>query len=463
MPRQKLPLPTQADQQRAKNTGLDSLERSSSMPLEFIYLDPKDIRMNAKNWRIHPRRQRQAYNAFKEKIGWAGAVLINKATGNLLDGHMRVDEALKNKEPKVPCLLGCWTEQEENLILQSLDPLGALASTDKEALASLTEANKKRLGDIQNDNIRKLAQLTQDLKQHAESEESGPLIKQSKSIRKPSPSQEVIEEEDEEEEDDADAYDVQISYTAPEDNKTLRKEIIESDIFFDSNDDRLVEVPLQLPALLPHLLATPDMAPRQTFNRSKTQQHTPDTYYCISSIPWPEERDGGTLGFFTEDYRFNNCYDFASNVLEDLLEEDWTAIMLPDYSLYDSYPFPMKLWNLYRSRWCGRYWQEAGFHVIPIIQGFLATSNFPMEYEIIIGSLPEKVPMAACQMRSNPDYKDFCKILNDAIDILSMETLIIYGGLDRQKVLHGYLTDKAEIIYLPSFMKSRREVLKREQ
>lgn len=449
MPRQKLPeVPS-------------NIQESSSVPLRFEYRDPTTIRLNAKNWRIHPRRQRQAYNAFKKEIGWAGAVLINDATGNLLDGHMRVDEAIKNGEPQVPCLIGKWTEQQENLILQNLDPLGALASTDKEALASLTEANKKKLTNLKDDATRKLAQLTQDLRELSESDESGPLIKQSKPLRKPTLSQE--ESSDTEEDQDDEDYEPDATYQPPSNKTNLRVEIINSDVFFESDDDRLVPVPLQLPSLLPEMLATPDMAPRQTFNRSKTQQHTPDTYYCISSVPWPTTREGGILGFFTEDYRFNNCYDFASSFLEEVLEEDWSAICLPDYSLYDSYPFPMKLWNLYRSRWCGRYWQEAGIYVIPIIQAFLASQDLEMEHDIIIKSLPRKVPMAACQMRGMDDYKAFCQILNDAIDILDMETLIIYGGLDRQKVLHGYLTDKAEIIYLPSFMKSRKEVLKREK
>lgn len=428
----------------------------SSTELKFEYRDPTTIKLNSKNWRVHPRRQRQVYRAFKSQVGWAGAVLINSTTGTLLDGHMRVDEAIKNSEPMVPCLIGTWTEQQENLILQNLDPLGALASTDREALASLTEANRKKLTNLHDEQTRKLAQMTQDLKAHAEEGESAPLIKQSKPIRKPTSSQEEPEGTEE-----AVDEEIEVSYTPPDKNNEIRKEIIVSDVFFES-DDYVLDVPLQLPRLLDDMLATPDMVPRQVFNRSRKQEHTPDTYYCISSVPWPTTRQGGTLGFFTEDYRFNQCYDFASQFLEELLEEDWDAICLPDYSLYDSYPFPMKLWNLYRSRWCGRYWQESGFYVIPIIQACQISSNASMTKSLIIDTLPDKTPVAACQMRSNEGYKEFCGEINYAIETKGIETLIIYGGLDRHKVLHGYLTDKAEIIYLPSFIKSRREVLKRE-
>jgi len=169
---------------------------ASSLPLRLEYIAPEDIKANAKNWRIHPRRQRQAYNAFKEEVGWAGAGLLNETTGNLLEGHMRVDEAIKRKETKIPILIGSWTEAQENLILQNLDPLGSLASTNKEALASLTEANRKKLTDLSNENTRKLAQLTQDLKSLADTDDGGPLIKQSTPIRKPTPSsQEDVEEE----------------------------------------------------------------------------------------------------------------------------------------------------------------------------------------------------------------------------------------------------------------------------
>jgi hypothetical protein len=448
---------------RVNSTNPDhsNLEASSSKKLRFEFLNPNQIKINAKNWRIHPRRQRQAYNAFKQQVGWAGAVLINETTGNLLDGHMRVDEAIKNKETQVPCLIGAWTEEKENLILQSLDPLGSLASTDKEALASLTEANRKKLTNLSDDNTRRLAQLTQDLQAVSQAEDGGPLIKQSKAIRKPSSSQEIIETEDLNNTGNPDD-ELDVSYQPPTNNKDIRREIIESDVFFQS-DDYAIAIPLQLPSLLEDMLATPDMTPRQTFDRSRSQEHTSDTYYCISSTPFPLDREGGVLGFFTEDYRFNNCYDFASHFLEELLEEDWAALMLPDYSLFDHFPLPMKLWNLYRSRWCGRYWQEAGFKVIPIIQACQlgSESEASMTRPLCIDTLPDYTPVVACQMRSNAAYQDFCEDINYAVETKSIETVIIYGGLDRQKVIHGYLTDKAEIIYLPSFIKARKQAIKK--
>jgi hypothetical protein len=39
----------------------------------------------------------------------------------------------------------------------------------------------------------------------------------------------------------------------------------------------------------------------------------------------------------------------------------------PDFSLYPDWPIAAQLWNTYRSRWLGRYWQQGGLPVIPTV------------------------------------------------------------------------------------------------
>lgn len=72
------------------------------------------------------------------EVGWAGALLYNEATGRLIDGHARkklpADLAV---DGKVPVLVGEWSEDQERLILATLDPLGAMAEADADALADL--------------------------------------------------------------------------------------------------------------------------------------------------------------------------------------------------------------------------------------------------------------------------------------------------------------------------------------
>ena len=39
----------------------------------------------------------------------------------------------------------------------------------------------------------------------------------------------------------------------------------------------------------------------------------------------------------------------------------------PDFSLYRDWPVMLQQWNVYHSRWVGRFWQEHGLRIIPTV------------------------------------------------------------------------------------------------
>jgi hypothetical protein len=104
-----------------------------SPPLRLEWRDPAELAANPANWRTHPPGQRLALSAAMKEVGWAGALLYNEATGRLIDGHLRKEVA----SGPVPVLIGSWTEEQERLILATLDPLAASAEADGAALAAL--------------------------------------------------------------------------------------------------------------------------------------------------------------------------------------------------------------------------------------------------------------------------------------------------------------------------------------
>lgn len=107
--------------------------------------DPEQLVANPRNWRIHPRRQQDALGQVLDEVGWVQQVLVNRTTGNVVDGHLRVELALRREEPTVPVLYVELTEEEERLILASLDPLAAMAVRDDEKLRELlAEASADR-------------------------------------------------------------------------------------------------------------------------------------------------------------------------------------------------------------------------------------------------------------------------------------------------------------------------------
>ena len=91
---------------------------------------------NPLNFRKHPQRQRDAVNASLRELGWIATVIENTTTGNLLDGHERVWQALPKNED-VPYLQVELTEAEEKLALSIFDPIGAMAETDAGILDEL--------------------------------------------------------------------------------------------------------------------------------------------------------------------------------------------------------------------------------------------------------------------------------------------------------------------------------------
>jgi hypothetical protein len=100
--------------------------------------DPEQLLAHPDNWKIHDGNQRQAVEAALEEIGFAGAILVNDQTGHVVDGHLRVELAIKHGAPSVPVLHLNATETEESMLLASYDPLGALAAADRDKLKDLT-------------------------------------------------------------------------------------------------------------------------------------------------------------------------------------------------------------------------------------------------------------------------------------------------------------------------------------
>lgn len=98
---------------------------------------PSDLVGNPRNWRTHPQAQRDALAGVLDEVGWVQDVIVNKRTGYLVDGHARVAVAAQRGEDAVPVVYVDLSEDEERLILSTLDPLSAMAEADSEALTDL--------------------------------------------------------------------------------------------------------------------------------------------------------------------------------------------------------------------------------------------------------------------------------------------------------------------------------------
>jgi ParB-like chromosome segregation protein Spo0J len=101
---------------------------------------PDQLLANPYNWRVHPQGQRRALAAALSEVGWVQSVIVNRRTGHVVDGHLRIALALERGEPEVPVVYVDLSEEEERLVLATLDPIGALAWGDGAKLGELLAA-----------------------------------------------------------------------------------------------------------------------------------------------------------------------------------------------------------------------------------------------------------------------------------------------------------------------------------
>jgi hypothetical protein len=106
---------------------------------ELRRVPASQLRPNPKNWRTHPQEQADALRGVLAEVGIADACIAREMPDGslmLLDGHLRT-ETLGGEI--VPVLVLDVNEEEADKILATLDPLAAMAETNKEKLENLLQ------------------------------------------------------------------------------------------------------------------------------------------------------------------------------------------------------------------------------------------------------------------------------------------------------------------------------------
>ncbi len=98
---------------------------------------PDQLLASPWNWRTHGAAQRDAMRGALSQIGWIQRVVVNRTTGHVVDGHLRVEEAISHGDATIPVLYVELSEDEERLALATLDPIGAMAGADAARLDEL--------------------------------------------------------------------------------------------------------------------------------------------------------------------------------------------------------------------------------------------------------------------------------------------------------------------------------------
>ena len=140
--------------------------------------------------------------------------------------------------------------------------------------------------------------------------------------------------------------------------------------------------------------------------------------------PWHmrKEYPGAAVHFFLDDYRFEAAWNDPPATLRRLAEAE--AVLSPDFSMWAEMPYPMLVWQAYRNRWMGAYWQSRGLRVIPTAQW----GADPQEWMLM--GLPEHSVLAVQAYAKDADgarsLEDGWRMMED---VLAPTMVLVYGEL----------------------------------
>lgn len=106
---------------------------------EIHHIDPTQLLAHPSNARRHEGPQREAIRESVDRLGVIAPLTVNVQTDTVLDGHMRIEEAITAGASTVPVVFIDVTPEEEARILASFDAIGAMATWEGFILADLLE------------------------------------------------------------------------------------------------------------------------------------------------------------------------------------------------------------------------------------------------------------------------------------------------------------------------------------
>ncbi len=159
-----------------------------------------------------------------------------------------------------------------------------------------------------------------------------------------------------------------------------------------------------------------------------TKQHLPDTLIAYGYRARPKEPfKAPATHFFLDDYRFESVWRFPRKTLPKARK--YPFVLTPDFSLYRDWPLAAQLWNVYRSRWCGAFWQRQGLWVIPTVSWSSADS-----YPFCFLGIPKGsvVAVSAVGVKWRTDLLEhalFVKGFQEMLRQIEPVSVIAYGSL----------------------------------
>ena len=170
-----------------------------------------------------------------------------------------------------------------------------------------------------------------------------------------------------------------------------------------------------------------------------------------------QQRQSGACHFYLDDYRFEVVWDRPVQTLKGL--NSFGAVLTPDFSLYRDWPLAVQLWNTYRNRWLGAFWQSQGLKVIPSVSW-----STPQSYDFCFAGLADGgLVSISCQGVGEKEARQlFRSGFKELLQQVRPAGVLCYGEPDHQTRLLAQ-NGGVELITYPTRWTGIRQALKKQK
>jgi hypothetical protein len=311
---------------------------------------PDQILANPQNWRIHSKNQQIAMAGVLDDIGFIAPVIVNRSTGHLVDGHLRVSLALRHDIKTIPVVYVEISEQEEKEALATFDPITNMAASDMAMLEGLikdldhvNDASRLLLGEIVHEANKKAVKAILDPMNGYKGTEGTPDMAPapmgaSENSLLPRSAASINEEDDDDEYGSTSLGGLSdFGFDVPE---AMERDENGKKIYPSMFSDNEWGVP--------------------TLSLSMQLQKVPVLVERWGRVARHNTRMPGLWQFYTDDYKFTGIWKNPDVVVN----TGALAAIEPNFSTGSNFAKAEVLYNIWQKRWLAAYWQSRGIEIV---------------------------------------------------------------------------------------------------
>jgi hypothetical protein len=372
-----------------------------------------------RNPNTHSDKQLALLAKIIKSTGWRNPIVVSKRSGFITKGHGRMAAAMLLKLDTVPI-------DEQDYDSEAQEWADVIADN---RIAELADMNEKRLAEL----VRDLDALNYDSQLLGfTSEEAAALVAQ----LDPAPS-------------------------AFEDISPVLAgaHALKTDMLFPS------DLPHDIPMLRADMLASmPE--PIETWCGERVSRKSENYFYNHNSDSLRGlDIHKTVLGFYVDDFRFEATFNDAAAFATRILNAGFVAAVTPNFSVVPDWPGAINLYNTFRTRWVGRYWQEAGIRIIPDVQTGFDVKGKAFDFATI--GIPKNAPCISVQAHMNfkeDQIKNEGTALKGMIEQLKPQSIFVMSGASAREIVElAKLPKSLHVIFCDGRNVVKSEFYKKEK